>query len=66
MEVHYLIDHSVARTKLQPPGANCQVCSKGGSVGIAASPIYAYWIFGGAPPPTINNPYVSLTRVGAK
>jgi hypothetical protein len=31
MEVHYLIDHNVARTTLQPLGENCQVCSGGWS-----------------------------------
>ena len=39
MEVHSLVDHRVAKTTLQQPGANCQVCSGWGLVDKAASPI---------------------------
>jgi hypothetical protein len=40
MEVHSLVDHSVARTTLQPPGAHCQICSRGG--GRLAKPPHPY------------------------
>jgi hypothetical protein len=63
MEVHYLIDHSVARTTLQPPEANCQVCSRG--IGrqsrLTHISLYDFWQ---GPYSTIKSPFGPLQGLG--